>query len=46
MYEYVYGNGYECAITQAKPELALRDPRLSNYQSTTAVCGLPRLVPA
>ena len=39
MYEYVNVNEYDYAITQAKPEQALRAPRLTDHVSTTAVCG-------
>jgi hypothetical protein len=32
VYEYVYENENDYAITQAKPEQALRAPGLSNHQ--------------
>jgi hypothetical protein len=39
VYEYGYENENDCVITQAKPEQALRAPRLTDHVSTTAVCG-------
>jgi hypothetical protein len=51
----VYENENDYAITEAKPEQALRDPRhhgsktragAQGSRAATAVCSLPRLVPA